>query len=163
MVAARLMATLLLVHEAVYGWFGHDRSNIQAISVSSAAAALAPGMAPLLPFADVSSTWSIPQRKRIASVPSGPLNTMPVAVGFPLRGKCWWDRLRAFARRVDVGKAESRIMGSKGELLRTLAAVSSEKSAGIGVPILGLKWRCCQSNANRSPHDAVRSLTSVFN
>ncbi|CAN5232014.1 recombinase family protein [soil metagenome] len=51
------------------------------------------------------------------------------------------DHLRAFAQRVEVGEAEVRIMGSKGELLRTLAAVSSGKSAAIGVPSLGLKWR----------------------
>lgn len=51
------------------------------------------------------------------------------------------DHLRAFAQRVEVAKTEVRIMGSKGELLRTLAAVSGGKSAGIGVPSLGLKWR----------------------
>jgi site-specific DNA recombinase len=51
------------------------------------------------------------------------------------------DHLRAFAQRVEVGEAEVRIMGSKGELLRTLTAVSGGKSAAIGVPSLGLKWR----------------------
>lgn len=51
------------------------------------------------------------------------------------------DHLRAFAQRVEVGEVEVRIMGSKGELLRTLSAVSSGKSAAIGVPSLGLKWR----------------------
>lgn len=57
------------------------------------------------------------------------------------------DHLRAFAQRVEVAETEFRIMGSKGELLRTLTAVSSGKSAAIGVPSLGLKWRSgCPSN-----------------
>lgn len=51
------------------------------------------------------------------------------------------DHLRAFAQRVEVGEGHVRIMGSKGELLRALTSVSSGKSAGIGVPTLGLKWR----------------------
>ena len=51
------------------------------------------------------------------------------------------DHLRAFAQRVEVGESHVRIMGSKGTLLRTLASVSSGKSAGIGVPTMGLKWR----------------------
>ncbi|MBV5263881.1 hypothetical protein [Pinisolibacter aquiterrae] len=51
------------------------------------------------------------------------------------------DHLRAFAQRVEVGEEHVRIMGSKGELLRALTSVSSGKSAGIGVPTLGLKWR----------------------
>lgn len=51
------------------------------------------------------------------------------------------DHLRAFAQRVEVVETEVRTMGSKGELLRTLATVSSGKSAAIGVPSLGLKWR----------------------
>lgn len=51
------------------------------------------------------------------------------------------DHLRAFAQRVEVGDGHVRIMGSKGELLRTLTSVSSGKSAGIAVPTLGLKWR----------------------
>ncbi len=51
------------------------------------------------------------------------------------------DHLRAFAQRVEVGEGHVRIMGSKGELLRALTSVSSGKSAGIGMPTLGLKWR----------------------
>lgn len=51
------------------------------------------------------------------------------------------DHLRAFAQRVEVGESHVRIMGSTGTLLRTLASVSSGKSAGIGVPTIGLKWR----------------------
>lgn len=44
---------------------------------------------------------------------------------------------QAFAQRVEVGEAEVRIMGSRGALLCTASAVSSGKSAGIGVPSLG--------------------------
>gem|GEM_PF-66032 len=68
------------------------------------------------------------------------------------------DHLRAFAQRVEVGEAEVRIMGSKGELLRTLTAVSSGKSAGIGVPSLGLKWRRGWDSNPRYPsrHAAFR-------
>lgn len=44
------------------------------------------------------------------------------------------NHLRAFAQRVEVGERHVRIMGSKGELLRTLTAVSGGKSAGTGVP-----------------------------
>jgi len=51
------------------------------------------------------------------------------------------DHLRAFAQRVEVAETEVRIMGSTGELLRTLAAVSGGKSAAIVVPSLELKWR----------------------
>ena len=51
------------------------------------------------------------------------------------------DHLRALAQRVEVGAKEVRIVGSKGDLLRTLAAVSGGKSATLGVPSLGLKWR----------------------
>lgn len=51
------------------------------------------------------------------------------------------DHLRALAQRVEVGAKEVRIIGSKGDLLRTLAAVSGGKSATLGVPSLGLKWR----------------------
>jgi hypothetical protein len=43
------------------------------------------------------------------------------------------DHLRALAQRVEVADREARIMGSKSELLRTLAAVSGEKSATPGV------------------------------
>ncbi|WP_228391324.1 zinc ribbon domain-containing protein [Komagataeibacter medellinensis] len=39
------------------------------------------------------------------------------------------DHLRAFAQRVEVGETHIRIIGSKGELLRTLTAVSGGKSA----------------------------------
>ncbi|MDF2812151.1 MAG: Site-specific recombinase, partial [Microvirga sp.] len=51
------------------------------------------------------------------------------------------DHLRALAQRVEVDAKEVRIIGSKGDLLRTLAAVSGGKTATLGVPSLGLKWR----------------------
>ncbi len=51
------------------------------------------------------------------------------------------DHLRSLAQRVEVGANEVRIIGSKGDLPRTLAAVSGGKSATLGVPSLGLKWR----------------------
>jgi DNA invertase Pin-like site-specific DNA recombinase len=43
------------------------------------------------------------------------------------------DHLRALAQRVEVAEHEVRIMGSKGDLLRTLAAASGAKSASPGV------------------------------
>jgi hypothetical protein len=41
---------------------------------------------------------------------------------------------RALAQRVAVDAKEARVMGSKSELLRTLVAASSAKTAGFGVP-----------------------------
>ena len=43
------------------------------------------------------------------------------------------DHLRALTQRIEVDAKEIRIRGSKSELLRTLAAASSAKSAGFGV------------------------------
>jgi integrase len=51
------------------------------------------------------------------------------------------DHLRALAQRVGVADGEVRIMGSKGDLLRTLAAASGVKSAAGGVRSSVLKWR----------------------
>lgn len=51
------------------------------------------------------------------------------------------DHLRALAQRVEVADHEARIMGSKGNLLRTLATVAGEKSAALGVPSFVPKWR----------------------
>ena len=51
------------------------------------------------------------------------------------------DYLRALAQRVEVAAKEVRIMGSKGDLLRTLVAASRVKSATRGVPSSVLKWR----------------------
>jgi hypothetical protein len=39
---------------------------------------------------------------------------------------------RALAQRVEIDAQELRIMGSKSELLRTLVAASSAKTAGLG-------------------------------
>jgi site-specific DNA recombinase len=51
------------------------------------------------------------------------------------------DYLRALTQRVEVDAKELRIMGSKSELLRTLVAASSAKTAGFGVPSSVPKWR----------------------
>jgi hypothetical protein len=51
------------------------------------------------------------------------------------------DHLRALAQRVEVADREVRIMGTKSELLRTLVAASSGKSAAVGVRSSVLKWR----------------------
>jgi hypothetical protein len=51
------------------------------------------------------------------------------------------DHLRALAQRIEVDAKEVRIMGSKSELLRTLVAASSAKTAGFGVPSSVPKWR----------------------
>ena len=52
------------------------------------------------------------------------------------------DHLRALAQRVEVvDRSEIRIMGSKTELLRTLAAAASVDSAMLGVRTLVPKWR----------------------
>ncbi len=51
------------------------------------------------------------------------------------------DHLRALARRVEVADGEVRIMGSKSDLLRTLAAVSGVKSATLGVRSSVPRWR----------------------
>lgn len=73
------------------------------------------------------------------------------------------DHLRAFAQRIEVGEGHVRIMGSKGELLRALASVSSGKSAGIGVPTLGLKWRSgSQSYQYDNPLFMNRNMHMIF-
>jgi site-specific DNA recombinase len=51
------------------------------------------------------------------------------------------EHLRAVAQRVEVADGEVRIMGSKGNLLRTLAAASGAKSATPGVRSSVLNWR----------------------
>jgi len=51
------------------------------------------------------------------------------------------DHLRALAQRVEIADGEVRIMGSKSDLLRTLAATSGVKSATPGVRSSVLKWR----------------------
>lgn len=61
------------------------------------------------------------------------------------------DHLRAFAQRVEVAEREVFIKGSKGELLRTLAAIGGGKSAEIGVPSSVLKWRMGRDSNPRDP------------
>src|ERR1700676_2095100 len=51
------------------------------------------------------------------------------------------DHLSALAQRIEVDAKEVRIMGSKSELVRTLVAASSAKTAGFGVPSFVPKWR----------------------
>jgi site-specific DNA recombinase len=52
------------------------------------------------------------------------------------------DHLRALDQRVEVDAKEVRIMGSKSELLRTLVAASSAKTAGFDMPsFVPTKWR----------------------
>ena len=50
------------------------------------------------------------------------------------------DHLRALAQRVEVDREEVRIMGSKSNLLRVLAANGVASAVG-GVPTVVLKWR----------------------
>lgn len=56
------------------------------------------------------------------------------------------DYLRALAQHVEVADTEIRIKGSKSELLRTLVAAPSAKSAGFGVHSSVLKWRTRQDS-----------------
>jgi hypothetical protein len=51
------------------------------------------------------------------------------------------EHLRALAQRVEVADKEVRIMGSKSDLLRTLAATSGVKPATPGVRSSVLNWR----------------------
>ena len=57
------------------------------------------------------------------------------------RGGYRRERLRALAQRVEVAEKAVRIMGSKGDLLRTLAAASGVKSTTSGVRSSVLSWR----------------------
>ena len=59
------------------------------------------------------------------------------------RGGYRRDHLRLLAQRVEVEDKEIRIMGSKSNLLRTLAAISNSgvKSETLGVPSFVPKWR----------------------
>ena len=56
-------------------------------------------------------------------------------------GRCRRDHLRALAQRVGVAEGEVRIMGSRSNLLRTLAASGGVKSPTAGVPSFVPKWR----------------------
>ncbi len=61
------------------------------------------------------------------------------------------DHLRALAQRVEVADREVRIIGSKSDLLRTLAAASGVKPAASGVRSSVLKWRRGRDSNPRSP------------
>jgi site-specific DNA recombinase len=67
------------------------------------------------------------------------------------------DYLRALAQRVEVDAQELRIIGSKSELLRTLVAASSAKTAGFGVPSSVPKWRAT-GDSNSESDGRLRSL-----
>jgi hypothetical protein len=71
------------------------------------------------------------------------------------------DYLRALAQRVEVDAKELRIMGSKSELLRTLVAASSAKTAGFGVPSSVPNWRALR-DSNSSQADQVRHRAVVL-
>jgi site-specific DNA recombinase len=70
------------------------------------------------------------------------------------------DYLRALAQRVEVDVQELRIMGSKSELLRTLVAASSAKTAGFGVPSSVPKWRA-RRDSNSRPVDPKSTALST--
>jgi hypothetical protein len=61
------------------------------------------------------------------------------------------DHLRALAQRVEVADREVRIIGSKSDLLRTLAAASGARSATPGVRSSVLKWRRGRDSNPRYP------------
>ena len=71
------------------------------------------------------------------------------------------DYLRALAQRVEVDAKELRIMGSKSELLRTLVAASSAKTAGFGVPSFVPKWRA-QRDSNSCSRLVVKYWAAIF-
>jgi site-specific DNA recombinase len=58
------------------------------------------------------------------------------------------DHLRALAQRVEVADGEVRIMGSKGDLLRALAAAAGGASPTVVVRSSVPKWRP-QPDSNR--------------
>ncbi len=67
------------------------------------------------------------------------------------------DHLRALAQRVEVDKGEVRIMGSKTNLLRVLAANGAGTAVG-GVPNLVPKWRWTKSSDKYSPKMARKYM-----
>lgn len=72
------------------------------------------------------------------------------------------DHLRALAQRVEVADDAIRIMGSKTELLRTLAGSQVRQSAAPGVPGGGLKWRCGRdSNWHCVAIGGIRSVIAL--
>jgi site-specific DNA recombinase len=65
------------------------------------------------------------------------------------------DHLRALAQRVEVADGEVRIMGSKNDLLRTLAAASGVRPATPGVRSSVLNWR---SRRDSNPRYGFRAV-----
>jgi len=73
------------------------------------------------------------------------------------------EHLRALAQRVEVADGEVRIMGSKGDLLRTLAAASGVKSATPGVRSSVLSWRReCLPTSNLSGSSPIYGPLEAF-
>ena len=70
------------------------------------------------------------------------------------------DHLRALAQRVEVADREVRIMGSKSDLLRTLAAISGVKSATGGVRSSVLDWWSERDSNGRYEPPLPRPTTS---
>jgi site-specific DNA recombinase len=62
------------------------------------------------------------------------------------------DHFRALAQRVEVGTGEIRIMGSKSNLLQTLAAVARTEAKLGTVPSFVPKW-CTRLDSNQWPPD----------
>ncbi len=63
------------------------------------------------------------------------------------------DHLRALAQRVEVNDGEVRIMGSKSDLLRTLAAAGGAGTVPGGVPSFVPKWRSRRDSNPRYAFD----------
>jgi site-specific DNA recombinase len=115
------------------------------------------------PIKDDQTTWTVTERAEGAIERTGPnitpqsLKTFAGQARRRMRthsGGYRRDHLRALAQRVEVDAKEVRIMGSKIELLRTLVAASSAKTAGFGVPSFVPKWRArrdSNSDHNSSP------------
>ena len=66
------------------------------------------------------------------------------------------EHLRALAQRVEVADKEVRILGSKGDLLRTLAAASGVTSATSDVCNSVLNWRRGRDSNPRYPRGVQR-------
>ena len=68
------------------------------------------------------------------------------------------DHLRALAQRVEVAEREVRIIGSKTDLLQTLAAAAGARPSTPGVRSSVLKWRTGRDSNPRysCPYAAFR-------
>jgi hypothetical protein len=75
------------------------------------------------------------------------------------------DQLRALARRVEVSDGEVRIMGSKSDLLRTLAADGSGTSPGAVpsfAPKCGLFQQTHQEGAQPNTSPPADRMSSII-